>query len=222
MKELITIQSELKAPKGQYNSFGKYSYRSAEDILEAVKPLCHKNSCVLTLADEVVSVGDRYYIKATATLKNEGGDKVEVTAYAREEENKKGMDASQITGTASSYARKYALNGLFCIDDTKDADTDEFAKKTNGSSGSGGRAAKEKDAPAAPPSEPKELTYKERVIIMARERNITMQELTRDYNLNKSTTEERFKEVFEDMEGTKTEQAEVAEFAGLQEEVPWA
>ena len=126
MKELINIQSELKAPKGQYNSFGKYKYRSAEDILEAVKPLCAKYDCELTLSDEMVYIGDRYYIKATAKIEHEGSSPVSVTAYAREAETKKGMDESQITGTASSYARKYALNGLFCIDDTKDADTDVY------------------------------------------------------------------------------------------------
>ena len=122
MKELQIIQSKLKAPKGNYNSFGKYKYRSAEDILEAVKPLLNEENCILTLSDEIVQVGDRYYIKATCTLTNSDGQIVETSALAREEETKKGMDASQITGTASSYARKYALNGLFCIDDTKDAD----------------------------------------------------------------------------------------------------
>lgn len=133
MKELIEIQRELKAPKGNYNSFGKYKYRSAEDILESVKPLCHKNGCLLTLSDSVELIGERFYIKATAKITN-GTDSVEVTAYAREEETKKGMDGSQITGTASSYARKYALNGLFCIDDTKDADTDEYTARTRGTS----------------------------------------------------------------------------------------
>ncbi|MBR1526859.1 MAG: ERF family protein [Prevotella sp.] len=123
MKELIAIQSTLNAPKGQYNSFGKYRYRSCEDILSAVKPLLQQNECTLTISDEVVEVGGRIYIKATATLTNEKGDHERVTAYAREEEQKKGMDASQVTGAASSYARKYALNGLFAIDDTKDADT---------------------------------------------------------------------------------------------------
>ena len=128
MKQLIEIQHELKAPKGQYNSFGKYKYRSAEDILEAVKPLLHKYGCQLTLADEIVLIGDRFYVKATATIR--GDNEVEsTTAYAREDLDKKGMDGSQITGTASSYARKYALNGLFCIDDTKDADTDEYANQ---------------------------------------------------------------------------------------------
>ena len=127
MKELIEIQKELKAPKGQYNSFGKYRYRSAEDILEAVKPLLHKHGCQLTLSDNIELIGDRFYVKATVKISN-GTESEWVSAYAREDLDKKGMDGSQITGTASSYARKYALNGLFCIDDTKDADTDEYAK----------------------------------------------------------------------------------------------
>lgn len=130
-EKLLAIQQELKAPKGQYNSFGKYKYRSCEDILEAVKPICAKYNALLTVSDELVYMGDRYYIKATATLidTEEGKSYTQNTAYAREEETKKGMDGSQITGTASSYARKYALNGLFCIDDTKDADTDEFKQQ---------------------------------------------------------------------------------------------
>ena len=124
-EKLITIQKELKAPKGQYNSFGKYNYRSAEDILEAVKPLNAEHGLLLTLTDEPILVGDWHYIKATATI-TDGQKSINVTAYARESENKKGMDHSQVTGTASSYARKYALNGLYLIDDTKDADTDEY------------------------------------------------------------------------------------------------
>lgn len=123
MKELNTIQSRLKAPKGQYNRFGGYRYRSCEDILEAVKPLLGETGCTLTIADEVLPVGNRIYIRATATLTNGAGEKESTTALAREEEVKKGMDAAQITGSASSYARKYALNGLFCIDDTKDPDS---------------------------------------------------------------------------------------------------
>lgn len=132
MKQLIEIQKELKAPKGQYNSFGKYKYRSAEDILEAVKPLLHKHGCQLTLSDEIVLIGDRFYVKATASITVDG-EAVYVNAYAREDLDKKGMDGSQITGTASSYARKYALNGLFLIDDTKDADTDEFKEQQKAS-----------------------------------------------------------------------------------------
>jgi len=139
MEELIKIQSELKAPKNLYNSFGKYKYRNAEGIMESVKPLLKKYDCYLTLTDDIFMVGDRYYLKATATLFNKEGKHVMVSALAREDETKKGMDGSQITGTSSSYARKYALNGLFLIDDTKDADTDEYQNE---------RAAKaKKDAP---------------------------------------------------------------------------
>lgn len=128
--KLMMIQQELKAPKGQYNSFAKYNYRSCEDILEAVKPLCIKNNATLLLNDAVQEVSGRFYVVATATLVDtESGDSVSVTAYAREPQDKKGMDDSQITGMASSYARKYALNGLFCIDDTKDADTDEAKRQ---------------------------------------------------------------------------------------------
>lgn len=122
MKELIDIQARLRAPKSQYNSFGKYNYRSAEDILNGVKPLLRENGCTLTISDDIVPVGDRFYIKATCVLKNSAGETETTSAFAREEETKKGMDASQVTGAASSYARKYALNGLFAIDDTRDAD----------------------------------------------------------------------------------------------------
>lgn len=152
-EKLLAIQSELKAPKGQYNSFGKYKYRSAEDILEAVKPLCAKYKALVILTDTTKVVGTektttrttakdgtitetcteslRTYINAMAQfIDTETGDSLVVNAEAREPQTKTGMDASQITGTASSYARKYALNGLFCIDDTKDADTDEYHKQT--------------------------------------------------------------------------------------------
>lgn len=130
MSKLVEIQAELKAPKSQRNTFGKYNYRSAEDILEAVKPLLKKHDAKIILSDKPILVGDWHYIEATA--KFTCGDEVEVvTAYAREPLNKKGMDESQITGTASSYARKYALNGLLLIDDTKDADTDEYKKQTS-------------------------------------------------------------------------------------------
>ena len=128
-EKLSAIQNELKAPKGQYNNFGKYNYRSAEDILEAVKPICKKHKTVLVLSDEIQHIGERYYVTAWARLYDLEQDDVEITVFAsaREEETKKGMDASQVTGATSSYARKYALNGLFNIDDTKDADTDEYA-----------------------------------------------------------------------------------------------
>lgn len=123
MNALRKIQIELKAPKNQYNNFGRYKYRSCEDILEAVKPLLDKYNATLMLTDAVEEIGGRMYVKASAIFRSDGDEPITVTAYAREAEEKKGMDASQITGTASSYARKYALNGLFLIDDTKDADT---------------------------------------------------------------------------------------------------
>lgn len=123
--KLVNIQAELKAPKNQVNSFGKYKYRSAEDIIEAVKPILFKHQTALLISDEVVQVADRVYVKATAMLIDETNEELPIKVYgwAREEEVKKGMDAAQITGSASSYARKYALNGLFAIDDTKDADS---------------------------------------------------------------------------------------------------
>lgn len=122
MEALRKVQAQLKAPKNQYNSFGGYSYRSAEDILEAVKPLLIENGLTMTISDRMEEVGGRVYVSATIQVSN-GSEKAEVTASAREAESRKGMDASQITGAASSYARKYALNGMFLIDDTKDADT---------------------------------------------------------------------------------------------------
>lgn len=145
-KKLMNIQSELKAPKGQYNSFGKYKYRSCEDILEAVKPVLAKHGCTLTISDSIELIGDRFYVKATATLHDIDSDKsISVTAYAREAQDKKGQDSSQVTGATSSYARKYALNGLFCIDDAKDADTDEHRQQQEKS---GGKAAPKQRKPA--------------------------------------------------------------------------
>lgn len=141
-EKLNKIQNELKAPKGQYNSFGKYKYRSCEDILESVKPLLEKYKATLQLTDTIELIGERYYIKAVAKIIDIeqpmlSDEEITVenaivnSAYARESEKKAGMDESQITGTASSYARKYALNGLFLIDDTKDPDTDEYKNQTN-------------------------------------------------------------------------------------------
>ena len=129
MEALKKIQAELKAPKNQRNKFGNYNYRSAEDILEAVKPLLAAHGAELTISDDIIEVGGRIYVKATCRF-SDGENKTEVTAFAREPESKKGMDEPQITGTASSYARKYALNGLFLIDDTKDADTNEYQQQT--------------------------------------------------------------------------------------------
>ena len=122
LNELVYIQFNLKAPKGQRNNFGGYNYRSCEDIMEAVKPLLKETNCSLTVSDDIVQVADRIYVKATATLRTSNGETYTNTAFAREALSKKGMDESQVTGAASSYARKYSLNGLFCIDDTKDAD----------------------------------------------------------------------------------------------------
>ena len=123
MKELIAIQSELKAPKGRNNAFGNFRYRKAEDILEAVKPLLAKYACLLTLSDDVVQIGDRFFIRATATFTAPDGKSVAVTAYAAHVFDKKGMDVAQMSGSASSYARKYALSGIFLIDDENDPDT---------------------------------------------------------------------------------------------------
>lgn len=129
---LMAVQAELKAPKNQYNIFGKYDYRSAEDIIEAVKPLLKDNGLFLNMSDEIVLIGDRYYVKATVKVVDVvTGESVQTSALAREAAQKKGMDESQVTGTASSYARKYALNGLFAIDDNRDADTDEYARQTS-------------------------------------------------------------------------------------------
>lgn len=132
-KRLVEMQKELKAPKNLYNSFGKYKYRNAEGILEAAKPLLDKYNLLLVVADDIVQIGERYYVKAIATVSDAMGPEcVVASAFAREAEEKKGQDESQITGTASSYARKYALNGLFLLDDTKDADTDEYHNQTQG------------------------------------------------------------------------------------------
>lgn len=153
--KLAAIQAALKAPKSQFNKFGGYSYRKAEDILEAVKPLLKDQGCILTCTDELIQVGDRFYIKATATITAiEDGSQVLTTAFAREEEEKKGMDGSQVTGASSSYARKYALNGLLCIDDTADSDTtnqgdtDKAATAGKGGTQRGRKPAAAAQAPA--------------------------------------------------------------------------
>lgn len=146
--KLLAIQAELKAPKGQYNSFGKYNYRSCEDILEAVKPLCKAHNALVIISDVLECINGRFYVKAEATfVDTETSENVYVSAYAREAGGKKGMDESQVTGTASSYARKYALNGLFCIDDAKDADTEAYGRQT-------GKAGKQPDKPPVNPTPP--------------------------------------------------------------------
>lgn len=148
---LQSIQRSLVAPKGQYNSFGKYSYRSAEDILEALKPILQEHDAVLILQDGIVQIGDRYYVEATATL-YAVGETIGTTAYAREDDSKKGMDGSQVTGSASSYARKYALNGLFMIDDNKDPDTDEYHNQNNQGSSKQQKPAGQKEQSTKTPS----------------------------------------------------------------------
>lgn len=131
-EKLMKIQVDLKVPKNQYNSYGGFNYRSCEDIVESLKPLLNAEKVIMYISDTIENINDRYYIKATVTIIDcETGEKLENTAFAREPASKKGMDESQITGTASSYARKYALNGLFCIDDTKDADSNEYRKEVD-------------------------------------------------------------------------------------------
>ena len=167
MKELIKIQSELKAPKSQFNKFGNYAYRSAEDILEAVKPLLSANKCFLTVSDKVLLIGDRFYIEATAKVTNSEGLSVDVTALAREADVQKGMNDAQLTGSASSYARKYALNGLFAIDDNKDADStnkhgmgDDEKPKANTRAKAVAPKVAPKPAPVANQEIPKEVRQK--------------------------------------------------------------
>lgn len=162
-EKLQVIQAALKAPKSQYNSFGKYKYRKAEDILEAVKPLLKEQGLALICTDDLVNIGDRYYIKATVTI-TDGGESIFTTSFAREEETKSGMDASQITGASSSYARKYAMNGLLCIDDTADSDTTNVGTTSNQAPESvrktaADRKAATQTAPADKPKLSKEEMY---------------------------------------------------------------
>lgn len=162
-EKLLKVQEKLKAPKLQYNDYGKYNYRNAEDILEAVKPLCVEVGALITMTDEITAINNRYYVRALARFidiqETDGNIKfIDTTAYAREEDTKKGMDGSQITGSASSYARKYALNGLLCIDDTKDADTPPAKNNDKNSY----KNIKDEDLPFGdlPPSEP-QMTLEE-------------------------------------------------------------
>lgn len=165
-QKLIEIQAELKAPKSQFNKFGGYNYRNCEDILEAVKPLCAKHEIVPLLSDEIVMIGDRFYIKATAKV-TDGKDEIATTAFARESKDKKGMDESQITGSASSYARKYALNGLFCIDDTKDAD---FMDNSQGT---------KQQQPKPQPTKEKHVAGYDEFLKIQKEKNVPPVEITK-------------------------------------------
>ena len=178
-ESLVAIQSKLKAPKSQFNSFGKYNYRSAEDILEAVKPLLAEQGVVLNMTDTIVLIGARYYLKSVAKV-IKGEEEIFSEGYAREDENKKGMDGAQVTGTSSSYARKYALNGLFLIDDTKDVDTDEYAKQQQAAPKQAKQAAK----PAQPAPQPYPELDMEKELLAEGEANMaqTSAELTAIWN----------------------------------------
>lgn len=165
IKKLMEIQQELKVPKSQRNTFGNYNFRNCEDIMEASKPICKKYNCVLICSDELIQINERYYVKATATLYDiETGESISATSEAREEETKKGMDSSQITGASSSYARKYALNGLLQLDDNKDADTNEYTKvtktETKATKGTTKPAKKDEE-----PANPKTITDAQKKLI---------------------------------------------------------
>lgn len=184
--KLANVQSALKAPKGQYNSFGKYKYRSCEDIVESVKPLLKANGLLLTLTDEIVNIADRFYVKATATIiDTDKGERVSVSAFAREEETKKGMDGSQVTGASSSYARKYALNGIFAIDDTKDSDT----TNTHG-----------QEAPKQEQEAPKQMTPRMMLIARLSELGIDVNAYAKANNLNGKTDPETFMRLLKELE----------------------
>ena len=183
-EKLMNIQSELKAPKGQRNSFGNYNYRSCEDILEAVKPLLAKHQAALTISDSIELIGTRFYVKATAKFIDVAdGTEIENTAYAREEDSKKGMDAAQVTGAASSYARKYCLNGLFAIDDTKDADTNEYHEQQK----------KQEAKPAKPIEKPAQTSVNQYVKIENNETYVlTRQGYKKPSELNLSTLQQMY------------------------------
>ena len=181
-EKMMNVQASLKAPKGQFNSFGKYKYRSCEDIVESVKPLLYKNGLLLTMSDEIVMVADRIYVKATATIIDIAeGKEISVTALAREEDSKKGMDGSQVTGASSSYARKYALNGLFAIDDTKDSDS----TNTHG-----------KEVEETPKQN---QTPRQRLIARLLELNIDVNAFAKENNLNGKTDAETFERLLKEL-----------------------
>ena len=187
-EKLAAVQYALKAPKSQFNKFGGYNYRNCEDIIEAAKPLLNQHGLLLTLTDEIGMIGERYYVKATATVINiQEGDRHYVVAYAREEETKKGMDGSQITGASSSYARKHALNGLFAIDDTKDSDT----TNTHG-----------KEEPKEPQKteKPNKKTPRKMLIEKLNEMGIDVNAYAAANGLNKQTTAERYMELLAELD----------------------
>lgn len=189
LKKLSEVQIALKAPKGQYNNFGGYTYRSCEDILEAVKPLLHKNGLVLTISDDMEYINGRFYIRATANVfDTETGENIKCFALAREAETKKGMDDSQVTGTASSYARKYALNGLFNIDDTKDADAPEHGGNKNA------------DNTVMKKQEP---SLRQKIYAKTKELGIDINQFAAEKNLTKETSDEEMERIYRElMEGS--------------------
>ena len=189
-EKLAAVQSALKAPKGQFNAFGKYKYRSCEDIVESVKPLLKQNGLLLTMSDEIVFVLDRFYVKATATIIDTAdGNSISVSAFAREEETKKGMDGSQVTGASSSYARKYALNGLFAIDDTKDSD----------STNTHGQDAPTQEKPIQEKPTGKQKTPREMLIDRLNELHIPVKTFAKDHNLNGETDPETFARLLKEL-----------------------
>lgn len=180
-QKLMLIQAELKAPKNLYNSFGKYHYRNAEGIQEALKPLEKEYNVITTLSDEIVEVGGRVYVKSTATLYDcDSGEYVPVTAYAREASEKKGMDDAQVTGATSSYARKYALNGLFLLDDTKDVDSEEYQAETK-------KATAKKPKADSDPAPSRSLLR-----VFCQENNIEPSRIVKACNLNPNSTEQEW------------------------------
>ena len=189
-EKLLNIQNELKAPKNQFNKFGNYKYRNAEDILEAVKPICLKYKAVINVGDTIIQVGDRYYVEAKAFITDVENptEYIENRAFARKKKNKKGMDTSQVTGATSSYARKYALNGLLCIDDTKDTDSEEYQQK-----GTNRTTPKSKNAKAS-------IDYKQLLLDKLKELGIDINTYAKEHKLSVKTTQEEAKKLLEQLE----------------------
>lgn len=188
--KLAAVQAALKAPKGQYNSFGKYKYRSCEDIVESVKPLLKQNGLLLTMTDEIEHIGDRFYVKAIATVIDiEDGSMVSVSASAREEDSKKGMDGSQVTGASSSYARKYALNGMFAIDDTKDSDATNL-----------GPDQKPADRQPSNQDLPDKATLRKLLIARLHELNIDVNAYAQTKGLNGNSSAETYMDCLKELE----------------------
>lgn len=210
-EKLLSIQSELKSPKSQYNNFGKYNYRSCEDILESLKPLLVKYKSVVYISDSLEHIGERFYVKATVTFvdcEKPETTPITVTAYAREEESKKGADGSQVTGASSSYARKYALNGLFDIDDTKDSDT------TNDGKGQTQKPA----AQQQPAQQTAAVNYRNEFIKLCKEKGFDPIQCAAQYRITKQTTQEQYKVVCEMLKGVApaAPQGDVLSMADIQ------